>query len=65
MYLEDDVYLPKEEERYEYVLNETGLIWAGTHRDTFTWPWNFAQVRDTCKAIIIQDEMEGKQLLFC
>lgn len=30
--------------RDEYILNETGLIWAGTHLRTFTWPWNFAQV---------------------
>lgn len=40
---EDDVYMPEEEKRSEYILNETGLIWAGTYRSTFTWPWNFAQ----------------------
>uniref|UniRef100_A0A1X7TBY3 Transglutaminase-like domain-containing protein n=1 Tax=Amphimedon queenslandica TaxID=400682 RepID=A0A1X7TBY3_AMPQE len=40
---DDSVYLPNERERNEYINNETGLIWAGTHDSTFTWPWNFAQ----------------------
>ena len=42
--LEDEVYVSDNNKRQEYVLNETGLIWAGTHNSTFTWPWNFAQV---------------------
>jgi hypothetical protein len=29
----------------EYVMNESGLIYAGTYDDMFTWPWNFAQVK--------------------
>jgi len=40
---EDTVYLEKEEERKEYVLNDTGLIWVGTHRDFEGIPWNFGQ----------------------
>ncbi len=46
--LDDEVYLSDEDKRQEYVLNESGLIWAGTHRSTFTWPWNFAQVHGIC-----------------
>ena len=37
--------LGSDAEREEYVLNESGIIWAGAHNDMFTWPWNFAQVR--------------------
>ena len=43
-FLEDAVMLASEAEREEYVLNESGIIWAGAHNDMFTWPWNFAQV---------------------
>ena len=42
---EDRVYMKDDAHRQEYVMNETGLIWAGTHDDMFTWPWNFAQVQ--------------------
>lgn len=38
------MYLPGDSERDEYILNESGIIWAGAHNDMFTWPWNFAQV---------------------
>ena len=41
---DDSVWMSDEAEREEYVLNETGLIWAGTSWDKFTWHWNFAQV---------------------
>ena len=44
---DDDVYISNDKERDEYINNETGLIWAGTARRTFTWPWNFAQVGGT------------------
>ena len=30
---QDTVYLESETERQEYILNDTGLIWVGTHRD--------------------------------
>lgn len=41
---EDAVFLPKQSEREEYILNESGTIWAGAYDNMFTWPWNFAQV---------------------
>lgn len=44
LYTEDSVYLPEEAHREEYIMNESGIIWAGAHSDMFTWPWNFAQV---------------------
>lgn len=42
------MYLPEEAHREEYIMNESGIIWAGAHSDMFTWPWNFAQVSSTC-----------------
>ena len=42
--LDDEVYLDKEEARQEYVMNGMGLIWAGTYKNMFTWPWEYAQV---------------------
>ena len=43
--LGDSVYMAKEKHREEYIMNESGLIYAGTYDDMFTWPWNFAQVQ--------------------
>ena len=39
--------MKEEKDRDEYVVNESGLIYAGTYDNMFTWPWNFAQVQ-TC-----------------
>ena len=36
--------MKSEDERQEYVLNETGMIWAGTQANNHIWHWNFAQV---------------------
>lgn len=40
---EDTVYLESDAERQEYILNDTGLIWVGTHRDHEPIHWNFGQ----------------------
>lgn len=32
------------DEREEYILNESGIIWRGTHEKMKPTPWNFAQV---------------------
>lgn len=40
---DDTVYLEEEEQRQEYVLDDTGLIWVGTYRDNEPVPWNFGQ----------------------
>ncbi len=46
VFLDDDVYMEDEDEKFEYVLNETGRIWQGTARNKHGEPWNFGQVRD-------------------
>ena len=40
---EDPVYMEDEEAKGEYVLNDVGLIWVGTHRDYEPIPWNYGQ----------------------
>lgn len=37
--------MKEEKHRAEYIMNESGLIYAGTYDNMFTWPWNFAQVQ--------------------
>ena len=49
MHTDDTVYLSEEAEREEYIMNESGVIWAGAHDNMFNWPWNFAQV---CKHLL-------------
>ena len=46
VFLDDGVYMSEEKHLEEYIVNESGLIYAGTYDDMFTWPWNFAQVRN-------------------
>lgn len=54
---EDTVYMDKEEERGEYVLNETGRVWTSR-----TWngrPWNFGQFDDPVLDVALQLLLEG------
>lgn len=44
----DTVFLEDENEREEYILNETGRIWMGTVGKFSVRPWNFAQFDDVC-----------------
>ena len=50
MIVDDAVYLEKEAERQEYVLNETGRVFMGNARNedknVFGRPWNFGQVTE-------------------
>ncbi|MCL4137814.1 UNVERIFIED_CONTAM: hypothetical protein GTU68_050949, partial [Idotea baltica] len=39
----DSVYLDDEDERQEYVLSSSGLIWRGTHSRLRPCPWQFGQ----------------------
>lgn len=40
---EDTTFVSTEEERKEYVLQETGLIWRGTHNRLRPCAWHYAQ----------------------
>ena len=46
----DFVFLKKEDERYEYVLNETGRVYkAKDHKKRIrAKPWNFGQMEEAC-----------------
>ncbi|XP_074644522.1 hemocyte protein-glutamine gamma-glutamyltransferase-like [Tubulanus polymorphus] len=43
---DDGTYMSDEEGREEYILNDVGMVFAGTHRQIFAKPWNFAQFED-------------------
>ncbi|XP_056376555.1 protein-glutamine gamma-glutamyltransferase 4 isoform X1 [Hyla sarda] len=49
---DDSVYMPNEDERKEYVLNDTGYIYVGSQNNIKARPWNFGQheedVLDCC-----------------
>lgn len=42
---EDTVYMPNQNERNEYVLNEMGRIWRGSFPSYSGMPWNFSQFK--------------------
>ncbi|XP_061163018.1 protein-glutamine gamma-glutamyltransferase K-like [Saccostrea echinata] len=54
---EDTVYMEKDEEREEYVLNETGRIW--TSRRVYGRPWNFGQFDDPVLDVALQLLSDG------
>lgn len=43
-YTDDSVHIEQEDQRLEYVMNETGRIWLGTVGKFHVRPWSFAQV---------------------
>ncbi|XP_073797469.1 coagulation factor XIII A chain [Danio rerio] len=53
---EDEVYMDKEEDRQEYVMNEVGTIYNGVHNNITTRSWNFGQfeegVLDACLTVM-------------
>ncbi|XP_032816217.2 protein-glutamine gamma-glutamyltransferase K-like [Petromyzon marinus] len=58
---EDTVYMESEEERQEYVLRETGLIYYGTKEQISARPWVFGQfgkgILDTCLHLLDRANM--------
>ncbi|CAE1321062.1 TGM1 [Acanthosepion pharaonis] len=45
---EDPVHMEHEDDRNEYVLNESGLIWVGSVCCNHGRPWNFGQFDEPC-----------------
>ncbi|XP_042349937.1 transglutaminase 5, like [Plectropomus leopardus] len=49
---EDTVYIPFEDQREEYILNDSGLLYLGTAMNTVSRPWSFDQfepdILETC-----------------
>lgn len=43
--LDDEVFLPNEAQRQEYILNQDGIIYQGTENAILAQPWDFSQVR--------------------
>ncbi|CAL8337737.1 unnamed protein product [Lota lota] len=60
---EDWVYLPDEEERQEYVMNEQGVIFKGTDQYITSMPWDYGQfdegILDICMKLL---DINPKQL---
>ena len=50
---DDQVFLDKNEEKQEYVLNEKGLIWYGNWRQLGRRPWNFNQFEKSIFEIVM------------
>lgn len=42
---EDTVYIPFEDQREEYIQNDSGLLFMGTAVNLVSRPWSFDQVR--------------------
>ncbi|KAG9473940.1 hypothetical protein GDO78_004310, partial [Eleutherodactylus coqui] len=53
---EDDVFLADDKKLQEYVLNEKGVIFTGSHTDILPTPWNYNQfeksILEICFAIL-------------
>lgn len=45
--------MPEWTSKEEYVLNDQGLIWRGTHNQMKTTHWNFAQVSERCHRCLL------------
>ncbi|ESO91068.1 hypothetical protein LOTGIDRAFT_122446, partial [Lottia gigantea] len=56
----DMVFIDKEENRQEYVLNQTGRIWLGSANKFCVRPWNYDQFEDVCiiAALALLDKSE-------
>lgn len=43
--LDDDVYMANEKDRWEYVLNDSGIIFQGLEKYIQQEAWNYGQVK--------------------
>ncbi|XP_068090597.1 protein-glutamine gamma-glutamyltransferase 4 [Hyperolius riggenbachi] len=59
---DDSVYMPGEEKRQEYVLNDTGYIYVGSSSKITARPWNFGQhetdILDCCMYLLDHSELK-------
>lgn len=61
MSLDDAVYMRENQARQEYVLNDQGIIWRGTHDQMKPTNWNFAQFEENIlEACLISLTKVGK-----
>uniref|UniRef100_A0A8C4XKK4 Erythrocyte membrane protein band 4.2 n=1 Tax=Falco tinnunculus TaxID=100819 RepID=A0A8C4XKK4_FALTI len=51
---DDEVFLPNEAQRQEYILNQEGLIYGGTENAVLAQPWDFSQedIVDICFTLL-------------
>ena len=60
LFLDDAVYMADEKNRNEYVLNEQGLIWAGSTTSYGKVKWNYGQfekdILDIALRLLDQDK---------
>ena len=45
---DDDVYMEDASRRREYVLNESGMMWVGSHNNMSILDWEYDQVLHMC-----------------
>ncbi|XP_070341774.1 protein-glutamine gamma-glutamyltransferase 6 isoform X2 [Equus asinus] len=57
---EDDVFLASEEERQEYVLNDSGIIFRGVEKHIRAQGWNFGQVNSNNDRGVVQGQWQRK-----
>ncbi|NWH76097.1 TGM4 glutamyltransferase, partial [Piaya cayana] len=59
---DDVVFLANEEQRKEYVLNDTGYIYVGSAHSIYGKPWNFGQfedsILDTCMYLLDKSKIK-------
>ncbi|NWU99221.1 TGM4 glutamyltransferase, partial [Upupa epops] len=59
---DDVVFLDNEEQRKEYVLNDTGCIYVGSANSIYERPWNFGQfeesILDACMYLLDKSELK-------
>uniref|UniRef100_A0A8D2IG27 Transglutaminase 4 n=1 Tax=Varanus komodoensis TaxID=61221 RepID=A0A8D2IG27_VARKO len=58
----DTVFMPNDDERAEYVLNDTGYIYVGSAKNILGRPWNFGQfeeeVLDCCMYLLDKSKLK-------
>jgi len=58
--LDDDVYMANEKERWEYVLNDSGIIFQGLEKYIQQEAWNYGQVNSITYSRTLKRRTVGK-----